>query len=153
MASLTTNKNFLSPVGFRLTLDSTKYPNLEYFCTGVSLPDVTIGEAAVPYRGATVNYTGDRVEFSDFTMTFPVTEDMDNYKETFAWIQDMTASDEVELCDAMLSIFTSKNNVGNRIKFKDCFPTSLSGVEFTTNGEFEFLQASATFKYTTFDFV
>ena len=153
MATLTSNKNFLSPVGFRLTIDSTKYPNLEYFCTGVTLPEISISGMPIPYRGTTANFTGDRVEFADFTITFPITEDMDNYKETFNWIEDMTASDEVEISDAILSIFTSKNNVGKRIQFRDCFPISLSGIEFSTNGDFEFLQADVTFKYTTFDFI
>ena len=41
-----------------------------------------------------------------------------------------------------------------RIKFKDCFPTSLSGFEFvSTATEIEYIQATVNFKYTTFEFI
>jgi hypothetical protein len=36
--------------------------------------------------------------------------------------------------------------------FKDAFPTNVSGVDFTTTDEdVDYIQATATFRYTTYD--
>ena len=56
--------------GFRFKLDSTTYPNLEYFCTQVTLPGLTLGSVDVPYRGANLSMTGDRMTFEDLNITF-----------------------------------------------------------------------------------
>ena len=152
--AVTANKNFLSPTGFKFKLDATKYPNLEYFCSGVNLPGIGMGAVEQPYRGVNLGFTGDRLTFEDLTITFNVSEDMDNYLETFNWMDKILRTEETEVSDATLTILTSHNNAGKTIKFKDCFPTALSGFEFTTTStEVEYLQASVTFKYTTFEFI
>lgn len=154
MATLTSNKNYLSPVGFKFTIDNQLYPNLEYFCTAVSLPSISIAEAPMPFRGANVGFTGDRITFDDLSVKFNITEDMDNYKETFDWIHNIVNVGEQFKSDAILSILTSHNNVSKTIRFSDVFPISLSGVEFTTGTtEIEYLQADVTFKYTSFEFI
>ena len=56
--ALTTNKNFLSPVGFSFKIDNTNFPNLEYFCTAVTLPGVSLGDVPVPYKGVNLAFTG-----------------------------------------------------------------------------------------------
>ena len=57
MATLTTNKNFLSPVGFQFKVDHTKYPNLEYFVVAATLPGMTLSAAEQPYRGVNLAFT------------------------------------------------------------------------------------------------
>ena len=153
MSNLTTNKNFLAPTGFKLTIDKSKYPNLEYFVTAVTLPELTLPEVVTGYRQNQGMITGDRLEYGELAVVFIVTEYMENYKETFNWMLDQTQTDEVLLSDATLSILSSKLNVSNNIRFHGCFPTSLSALEFSTTGEGEFLSASVTFKYTGFEFV
>jgi hypothetical protein len=154
MASLTTNKNFLSPVGFRFKLDSNTYPNLEYFCTQVTLPGLTLGSVDVPYRGANLSMTGDRMSFEDLNITFNITENMENYIETFDWMHNIINTGETFKADATLLILSSHNNVTKKIKFNDCFPTALSGAEFNTQAsDIEYLQGTVTFNYTTFEFV
>jgi len=151
---ITTNKNFLSPVGFQLKMDSNLYPNLEYFCSAVTLPSVGITEATLPYRGLNMSFTGDRFTFDDLTIRFNITEDMENYLETFNWMQSIINSGENFKSDATLLILTSHNNVSKEIKFTDCFPISLSAVEFSTQQtDIEYLQADVTFKYTYFEFI
>ena len=44
MATLTANKNFLSPVGFTFKIDATNFANLEYFCTQVTFPGISLAE-------------------------------------------------------------------------------------------------------------
>lgn len=154
MSTLTTNKNFLSPVGFQFKVNSEKYANVEYFCTSVSLPSVSMPQVAVGHRGVNLAVTGDRLQFDDLTIRVNVTEDMENYIETFNWLHNIaqkgTAEDFKE--DATLLILSSHNNVSKQIQFKGVFPTSIGGVEFNTqNTDIEFAQIDITFGYTYFE--
>ena len=151
MANLTTNKNFLSPIGFQLIINREKYGNIEYFCTGVTLPSIELSEASLPYRGVNHAVAGDRLNFSPLTVVFNVTEDMENYIETFNWMHDSIKQGDVAE-DAELLIFNSHNNVSKKIKFNGIFPTSLDSLEFNSQNEsLEYLQATVSFKYTNFE--
>jgi hypothetical protein len=152
--SLTTNKNFLSPTGFQFRVDAASFPNIEYFCTAVTLPGITLSESTVPYRGVNVAMTGDRINFDELAIRFNVTEDMDNYIEMFNWMHNIIndKNGESYKFDATLSILTSHNNVSKEIVFRDCFPTNLSALEFSTQQtDVEYLQADASFKYTYYE--
>lgn len=151
MSTLTSNKNFLSPIGFQLVINRTKYANIDYFCTGVTLPSVDLAETPAPYRGVNHAVAGDRLNFSELSITFNVTEDMENYIETFNWMHDSIKESAVEE-DAELLIYNSHNNVSKRIKFSGIFPTSLDSLDFNTqNDSLEYLQATVSFKYTSFE--
>ena len=63
MATLTTNKNFLSPVGFQFKVDSTRYPNLEYFAVACALPGLSMAPTVTPHKGANLQFTSDRLNF------------------------------------------------------------------------------------------
>ena len=154
--ALTTNKNFLSPVGFSFKIDSVNYPNLEYFCTAVTLPGLSIAEASMPYRGASLAFTGDRIIFDDLSIRFNITENMENYIETFDRIHSLIQSNNAESLkvDATLMVLSSHNNVTKQIKFSGVFPNSLSSVEFNSQAaDIEYLQADLSLKYTSFEFV
>ncbi len=152
MATLTTNKNFLSPVGFQFKIDSNQYPNVEYFCTAVTLPDISAAETPTPYKTLNTAMTADRLNFGSLALRFNITEDMENYIEMFNWLNRIVNNDKEQVSDATLSILSSHNNVTREIKFKDCFPTSLSAVEFSTQQtDIEYLQADVVLKYTTFE--
>jgi len=152
--SLTTNKNFLSPVGFQFKVNAKQFPNVEYFCTAVTLPGIALSESNVPYKGVNVAMTGDRINFDELAIRFNVTENMDNYIEMFNWMHNIINSADAESYkfDATLSILTSHNNISKEISFKDCFPTNLSALEFSTQQtDVEYLQADTSFKYTYYE--
>lgn len=50
---LTSNLNYLQPTGFRVTIDRTRYPNLEYFVQSVSHPGATMTPVELPVRRLT----------------------------------------------------------------------------------------------------
>ena len=104
MATLTTNKNFLSPVGFQFKIDSNQYPNVEYFCTAVTLPDISVSEAPVPFKTVNSAVSGDRMTFGSLALRFNITEDMENYIEMFNWMNRLVTSDKEQVSDATLSI-------------------------------------------------
>jgi len=156
MATLTTNKNFLSPVGFQFKIDFTKYPNLEYFAVAATLPGISISAVDSPYRGVNLAFTGDRLSFEDLALRVNITENMENYIETFDWLHNLAQTNNAEefKCDATLLILSSHNNVTKEIKFKDVFPTNITPVEFDVQVEgVEYAQMDVTFAYTNFEFV
>ena len=76
----TLNKNYLSPLGFRLLLN--KLPTTEYFVQSCSLPAVSSTPIVHPNPLTNmVRLPGDRVEFDQFSINFRVDEDMKNYTE------------------------------------------------------------------------
>jgi adenosine deaminase len=156
MATLTTNKNFLSPTGFQFKINSTQYANLEYFAVGATLPGVSMSASEQAYRGVNLAFTGDRLTFEDLTLRINVTENLENYIETFDWMHNLAQTSTAEdfKVDATLLILTSHNNVVKEIQFKGVFPTSMSAVEFDTQTEsIEYVQMDITFNYTNFEFV
>ena len=156
MATLTTNKNFLSPTGFQFKINSNQYANLEYFAVGATLPGVSMTAAEQSYRGVNLAFTGDRLTFEDLTLRVNVTENLENYVETFDWIHNLAQTNNAEdfKVDATLLILSSHNNVVKEIAFKGVFPTSMSAVEFDTQTEsIEYVQMDITFNYTNFEFV
>ena len=155
MATLTTNKNFLSPVGFQFKINSNNYPNLEYFATACTLPGFNLDSVASPYRGVNLALTGDRINFDELGLRINVTEDFDNYIETFNWMHNIInnkGADEDYKADASLLVLTSHNNVSKEIKFSGIFPTALSSLEFDTQLEsVDYIQADVQFSYTNFE--
>ena len=153
MATLTTNKNFLSPVGFQFKINSDTYPNLEYFCVSANLPDVSMNVSEQAFRGVNVKYTGDTLTFSDLTLRVNLLENMENYIETFDWMHNIIKKGDAEGFqeDGTLLILNSHNNVSKEISFKGIFPTSLGGVSFNAQDDFAYAQSDITFSYTSFE--
>ncbi len=156
MATLTANKNFLSPVGFTFKIDQINFANLEYFCTQITFPGISLSEVQVPYRGVNLAQTGDRMVFDDLAIRFNITENMENYLELFDWMHNIINKKDAEdyKYDASLLIMSSHNNMVKTVKFQEIFPTSLSTVEFNSQStDVEYLQADVSFRYTLFEFV
>ena len=154
MATLTTNKNFLSPVGFQFKINSDTYPNLEYFATSANLPDVSLNVNEQPFRGTTVKYTGETLTFGDLTLRVNLLEDLENYIETFNWMHNIIQSGNAEGFQEQgtLLILNSHNNVAKEAHFKGLFPTSLGGITFDAQGDFAYASSDITFAYTSFEF-
>lgn len=152
MSTLTTNKNFLSPVGFQFAIDREQFANVEYFCTAVNLPGINLGNVDLGYRGGTVAEVGDRLEFSELSITFNVTEDMENYLEITNWMHRIVNQKGDFKEDATLLIMNSHNNVAKEVHFNSVFPTAISELSFDTSGDVEYLKATVTFQYTTYEF-
>lgn len=151
---LTDNINFLSPTGFKLTINREKYGNLEFFITRFSIPSISIGEVATNHRGAIGYVPGEVVTYDSLNINFAIDEDMNNYQEIFDWIHSNVSNQKIEYQDMILSVMSSHNNLNKQFQFRDAFPTNLSGIEFSTqNSDIEYLQADVTFRYGSFSII
>lgn len=163
-----TNKNFLSPLGFKFVIKKT--PNVNFFVQSVNLPNVNLGETQLPTPFRRVPIAGDHLEYGDLTITFKVDEDLKNYLEIFNWIKAIgfpnnfdehkavdpkfvkTYSGEGIYSDAALIILSSAMNPIHEVLFRDAFPVSLTDFNFDARStDVEYVEATASFKFRTFD--
>ena len=149
------NRNFLSPVGFKLILEL--FSGVDFFCQSASIPDLSMpfSEVPTPYRNVPIISSGG-VSFGDLSVRFIIDEDLENYTTIHNWIRTYGLSEtrtigEDQYSTAILQILTSHNNTNHFIEFKNIFPISLSGVPFdATVTDIEYLMADVTFKYESY---
>ena len=154
---LTTNLNYLQPTGFKLLIDRVKYPNLEYFCQSVDHPSVSVNEVPLPVRRITsVPLPGDKITHNEIGFNIILDEEMTGYNEMYNWLQRLVNEAQVSpiqrdvkfptYADITLMILSSHNNATQKIKYNDCLPTSLGGIQFTTTtGNVTYLTFTASF--------
>lgn len=167
------NKNYLSPIGFRLTVEKT--PKVSFLCQSVSIPNITLGSVEVP-TGPYVNYpVSANVSYGDFRVQFLVDENIENFLEIHDWMRALgTPSDYNErtqwlkdqprektrfnftnlehTSDATLIVLNNNMKANFKIVFKDMFPVELTPLEFDVSGsDNDFFKAEATFRYTLYE--
>jgi hypothetical protein len=165
-----TNRNFLSPLNFRLVLQ--KAPLLNYFLQSASIPGLSfVGNITMPTPLINIPIPGERLNYSPLTVSFMVDEDMTNYLEIFNWMLSLATVSELEpfaryqpqtaiehdvnkrdRSDIKLMIMTSSKNPNIQVKFQDAFPTQLGELNFnTTASGVNYLESSVTFEYVKYD--
>ena len=101
-----------------------------------------------------IGFPKDRKQFAEFrSATSNVST---NTRGESKDIGDVKAStpERAMYSDAMLTILTNKNNPVVECRFKDIFPTGLSGLTYSQNQtDVEYLTASITFKYQIYEIV
>jgi len=165
------NKNFLSPIGFKLVLD--KAPKTAFLCQTANIPTITVGEVEIPTRGL-VRYPIDgNIQYGELTIEFLIDENMENYLELHNWMRALgTPSDLQERADWIRSkrigdvtdpirslvsdvtLIALNNNMNAQFEclFKDAFPTNLSTINFdVTQTDNNFFSAEVTFRYTLYE--
>jgi hypothetical protein len=149
MATNPDNINSLSPVSFKLVLQ--KFPNLEFFATGVSVPAITTGVTTASLSQRNMNIYGDKLTFEDLSVKLIVDEDMKSYKEIFDWMNSSVMDENVlenQLCDITLVVMTSHNNENRTFKFRNAFPTSIGGLEFDAGAsEVSYITVDVVFSF------
>ena len=168
MSALTntpTNRNFLSPLNFRLVLQ--KAPLLNFFLQGASIPGLTFaGNISMPTPLLDIPIPGERLVYSPLTVSFMVDEDMTNYLEIYNWMVSLAVNDLQPFAryqaqtsidpdvngrdrsDIKLMILTSSKNPNIEVNFIDAFPSQLGELSFnTTSAGVNYLESSVTFEY------
>ena len=166
-----TNRNFLSPVGFKFSLK--RAPGVAFFCNEANIPDLNLGIAVQPNYLKDIDRPGDKIQFGDLTIRFLVDEDLTNFMEIQNWIRglgypeslkesyDLQKSGSIPLnfenseedifSDGTLQILSSNLIPKFQVKFEGLFPYSLTTMTFdATDTDIEYFTAEASFKYTIY---
>lgn len=153
-----TNRNFLSPLGFRFSIQKT--PNVNYFVQQVGMPGVTLGtiDIATPFQR--IPLAGTQLSYGDLSITFKIDEDLQNYLELYRWLEAISFPDDFTqypgerevYSDATLTILTSAYRAKHEIVFRDMFPIDLGGFTMlTTASDVDHVECIATFRYRSYD--
>jgi hypothetical protein len=146
-----------------------KFPELTFMIHEVELPQITLGTITTGSSVHDYPIPGETMEFASMTCTFMVDEKMENYLAIWRWIVGMgfpeghflyrelmkspkNSNDPSELArgysDGVLTILDNNQHPLMQATFVDCFPTTLSGVNFTsTQGEASPIIATVNFEY------
>ena len=165
--ALTTNFNYLQPTGFKLVIDRTNYPNLEYFVQDFTHAGVIMNAAELSYKKiASIPFIGDKLTYNEMLANIILDEDMKAYTEMHDWMRRVLDQDNVTAVDRfknktqrppaqsdiVLSILNSSNNAIVRIKYRDFIPVALTDIQFqSTAGGESFITFGASFRFTYFD--
>jgi hypothetical protein len=162
------NRNFLSPVGFKFTLQ--KYQKVSFFSNGCRIPDITLNTAVQSNYFKSIDIPGDQIEYGDFYLRFLVDEDMSNYMAIHNWITGLgfpenheqfkkLITDEngmedpkLQFSNGTLQILNSNYRTTANVVFRGLYPVSLTSLEFeATDNDINYFTAEATFKYTMYN--
>jgi hypothetical protein len=163
-----TNRNFLSPVGFKFTL--AKEPKVPFFCNSARIPEITLSVLQQPTYLKDLDVPGGKIQYGDLNLRFIVDESMENYMAVHNWMTGLgfpettkqykdliTDTDGVldpkqAFSDGTLYVLNSSYNTSAVIKFRDLFPVSLSSLDFdSTQTDIQYFTADVTFKYTVYN--
>jgi hypothetical protein len=163
-----TNRNFLSPVGFKFTL--SKEPKVPFFCNSARIPELTLSVLQQPTYLKDLDVPGGKLQYGDLNLRFIVDENMENYMAIHNWLTGLgfpettgqykeliTDTDNIldpkqAFSDGSLYVLNSSYNTSAVVKFKDLFPVSLSSLDFdSTQTDIQYFTADVAFKYTVYN--
>jgi len=169
-ANQISNRNFLSPAGFKFTL--SKEPKVVFFCTSARIPEISLQTAIQPNYLKDLDIPGEKLTYGDLTLRFLVDEDMTNYMAIHNWLtglgfpettkdyknlisneNNVTEPEDIKkgFSDGSLSILNSNYHTNTIVRFLDLFPTYLTSLDFDTSvTDIQYFTAEATFKYTVY---
>lgn len=170
--------NYLRPNTFKFQVHNL--PNVSFFCQSANIPALNLGVAEGPTPLHDLPYPGEKIRFGELNIRFLIQERMANYTELFDWLTALGNPERTEqytnyiesqayryagsnqkkkvenalMSDVSLFVLSSDNNPTIEIKFRDAFPTSLSGLDFdTSSGDTTYFQGVASFAYRQYEIV
>jgi len=184
-----TKLDYASPTQFKFSI--IKLPKVEYFCTAVNIPGITLGGTmSQPTPLKDIPVPGDKLTYEPLQMTFLVDENLENFQEIHGWLVGLgfprdysefenlvssgndrfpakttQTSNEIgkvkygaantggTYSDATLTVLSSKNNSQVEIRFRNVFPTGLTGLQYNQQAaDVDYLTATVSFEYEIYDF-
>ena len=163
------NTNYLQPTKFIMAFD--RIPNVQYFCQSVNIPGMQLGAAPLNFPGLDVNAPGTKMMYNQLAMTFTVDEPMKSWQDLHSWFRSIASpagTDErnrlaalqsrrttgtKSYSDATLTVLSALNNPLFRVRYYNCFPISLSDIQFDTEmSADDIITSDAIFLFDYFDF-
>ena len=171
MSNPLSNRNFLSPVGFKLQIE--RMPEVDFFCKAASIPEVNAGFPRVSSFNLDFPVTPDKMSFAELAVEFLIDEDLKNYSVIQNWLRGMTKPEYYgqtgkcikqgnykeshlawlnEYTTLNLFILTSNFNNNIVVKFYNAFPVSINTLDFNVDTkDIEYLVGRVGFQYSHYD--
>lgn len=166
-------QNYIIPSRYQLTF--TRLANTVFYLSACVIPsiDLTVNQQPTPFNNLPL--AGDRIIWQPLRVNFLMDEQLVAWYAIFNWLMGLgrpiDAQQYADLAensivngvttygvrppygDATLIQYTNKNNPQNQWQFIDCFPVSLSGIDFDYSKDAnEVLICGAEFRYSYYTF-
>ena len=79
-----TKFDYASPTQFKFQI--LKLPKVEYFCTSVNIPGVSLSNIDIATPLKSIPVPGTILDYGDLEMSFLVDENLENYREIHGWL-------------------------------------------------------------------
>lgn len=167
------NRDILQSTKFKMNF--TRLPGMTFFCQTVNLPGVSLTEVIRNTPFVDLYIPGEKIIYDTLNATMLVDEDLQDWQAIHDWIRAMTFPVEFQeyanmksqfrdsvvrqgiklpqqYSDASVTIYTNKNNPNMRVLYKDVFPTTLGGIQFSTLDSAEnIITCDVTFRYSYYN--
>jgi hypothetical protein len=161
--------NYLSATGFRLSVD--KLPELTFFCTQATLPNLSLSSIKMNTSLSPVNLSGDTIDIGMVNLTFIIDEKMENYKAVTRWITGLGFNkshnqymkfirengNEVsrgEQSDGVLEFLGSNNVAVATAKLINLTPVEIGDITMTsTDADVTYLSVNVSFAIDYYDWM
>lgn len=170
-----TNRDILQSTKFRLNFN--RLPGMTFFCQTVNLPGISLTEVLRNTPFVDLYVPGEKAIYDTLNTTMLIDEGLQTWTEIHDWIRGMTFPKEFEeyatldrkfkdteikrqmgiklpaaYTDASLTIYSNKNNPRFRVQFKDLFPTTLGGIQFSALDSAEnIITTDVSFRYSYYN--
>lgn len=166
-------QNLLIPSRYQLVFN--RLPQSVFYCARVTIPGIELPSATQPTPFVDLPVPGDKLRFNQLEVTFLMDTNFSAWQEIFTWMQALgkpqsfdqyanlssiavqsgvdTSGVRPPYADAILTIYTSKNNPQFRYGFHDCFPVLLSGVplDYQQSAD-QVIDCTVSFQYSYYTF-
>ncbi len=166
-----TDRNFLQANGFSFTIN--RAPTVGFYGNAINVPGFTLPAAIQPTYLKMIPRPGDVMEFNDLRIRFLVDAGLENYMEIQNWMRGIGFPESLQeiyewqdsspvkheqkniieslYSDATLTILSGILKPVFSVRFKDCWPHSLSDLNFDSQqSDVEYLTAEVVFKYSVY---
>jgi hypothetical protein len=170
-----TNRDLLQSTKFRLNF--TRLSGLTFFCQTANLPGISLSEVIRNTPFVDLYAPGEKAIYDTLNVTMLIDEELHDWEAIHDWIRAMTFPKEfeeyakmgdtfrdtqmrrgsgvklpVQYSDCSMTIYSNKNNPTMRVQFKDVFPTTLGGIQFSALDSSEnIITADITFRYSYYN--
>ena len=159
--SIPTNKSFLSNNKYEFVID--RLPHVKFFLQSITLPDISLNTTSITNPYVLINLPNNTLNFSELNLTYIMDEEMRSWKEIYDWITNLGNPESLAkigtltkeagrsnsiTSDASLLVKSNANNPLIKFTFRDIFPSTLTGVTFSSVDSQEFLTGTIIFLYT-----
>ncbi len=133
------------------------FKKVEFACTGVSIPGISLNATVQVSRYSDVKHPGDKLEYEDLSLEFLVDEELKNYQEISDWLKSIQSTSHTEInktvSDSKITIYNSSHKLIGTYTFKDSFPISLSSIQLSVDETgVVFPKATVSLTYTSYEF-
>jgi hypothetical protein len=140
--------------GNAFSFKNAKCPTVSGLTTSVILPSLSMGTTEVPFSALRAKTPGSILEYGELLVTFNLDENWVAYFEVYDWLmlmRDPTKENHEDfVVDSSIVIYDNANQAIIDISFRDCFPTNLDDIPFSTS-EADNVSMSVTFEFDYFD--